>query len=161
MNHLLDDLDLTSRATYLPWKLSGGEKQRVAIARAIINDPEFPKNKIFLDKFSKILCGKFRPLHFKGVINVVNRLLEITKPKFLYLGMKDFQQLALIKAHINQNKINTNLVQCPTIREKNGIAISSRNSNLNKKQVGDAGKIYKFIKVNKKLIHYKILNRRY
>ena len=46
VNHLLDDLDLTSRATYLPWKLSGGEKQRVAIARAIINDPEF----LFLDE---------------------------------------------------------------------------------------------------------------
>ncbi len=46
VNHLLDDLGLTSRATYLPWKLSGGEKQRVAIARAIINDPEF----LFLDE---------------------------------------------------------------------------------------------------------------
>lgn len=46
VNHLLDDLGLTSRATYLPWKLSGGEKQRVAIARAIINDPDF----LFLDE---------------------------------------------------------------------------------------------------------------
>jgi len=46
VNHLLDDLGLTSRTTYLPWKLSGGEKQRVAIARAIINDPEF----LFLDE---------------------------------------------------------------------------------------------------------------
>jgi pantoate--beta-alanine ligase len=118
------------------------------------------KNKIYLNNFSKILCGKFRPYHFKGVLNVVNRFLEIIKPKFLYLGMKDFQQLALIKAHINQNKINTNLVQCPTIREKNGIAISSRNYNLKKKQVGYAVKIYNFIKVNKKLIHYKILNKK-
>ena len=65
-----------------------------------------PKKKIYLDKFSKDLCGQFRKGHFKGVIDVVNRFLEIIKPKKIFLGNKDFQQLYLIKKHIKkkQNK---------------------------------------------------------
>ena len=55
------------------------------------------KNKIFLDKFSKKLCGKFRKGHFEGVLNVVNRFLEIINPKYIFLGKKDFQQFYLIK----------------------------------------------------------------
>ena len=54
------------------------------------------EKKIYLDKFSKELCGKFRKGHFKGVIDVVNRFLEIIKPKTILLGNKDFQQLYLI-----------------------------------------------------------------
>ena len=60
---------------------------------------------LYLDKFSKELCGKFRPNHFKGVVNVINRFLEIVKPKSIFLGMKDYQQLILIKSHIKKNKI--------------------------------------------------------
>ena len=119
-----------------------------------------PRNKIYLENFSKILCGKFRPFHFKGVINVVNRFLEIIKPKFIFLGVKDFQQLSLIKSHIIKNKINTNLMPCTTLRERNGVALSSRNSKLTRKQLKIAGKIYKYIKNNKKLILYKILNKK-
>ena len=119
-----------------------------------------PKNRIFLGKFSKILCGKFRPFHFNGVVNVVNRFLEIIKPKFLYLGRKDYQQLLLIKSHIIQNKIKTKIIECPTIREKNGVAISSRNSKLTKIQIQNAGKICKFIKRNKKQIFIKILKKK-
>ena len=63
-----------------------------------------PKNKIFLHNFSKKLCGKSRKGHFEGVLNVVNRLLEIIKPKNIFLGLKDFQQLYLIKAHIYKKK---------------------------------------------------------
>ena len=74
------------------------------------------KNKIFLDRSSKKLCGKYRKGHFKGVVNVVNRLLEIIKPKRIFLGHKDFQQLFLIKKHIKKNKINTKVVSCKTIR---------------------------------------------
>ena len=60
-----------------------------------------PKNKIFLDKSSKRLCGKFRKGHFEGVLNVVNRFIEIIKPKYIFLG-KDYQQLYLIKKHIKK-----------------------------------------------------------
>ena len=109
-----------------------------------------PKIIVFLDEFSKELCGKFRPLHFKGVINVVNRFLEIIKPRWIFLGAKDFQQLSIIKKHINKNKIKTKIISCTTIREKNGIAFSSRNLLLKKKDYFIAGKIYHLIKKNKK-----------
>ncbi len=84
------------------------------------------KNKLFLDRFSKKLCGKFRKSHFKGVINVVNRFIEIIKPKQILLGNKDFQQQILIKKHIIKNKINTKVVQCKTVRNQDYIAYSSR-----------------------------------
>ena len=80
------------------------------------------KNKIFLDQSSKILCGKYRKGHFIGVIDVVNRLLEIIKPKKIFLGKKDFQQLFLIKKHIIKNKINTKVIPCKTIRDKYFVA---------------------------------------
>ena len=119
-----------------------------------------PTSSVYLHNFSKILCGKFRPFHFMGVVNVVNRFLDTIKPKFIYLGMKDFQQLSLIKSHIIKNKINTELISCPTIREKNGVAVSSRNNRLNQKQLDQAGKIYQFIKDNKKLIINRILKKK-
>ena len=74
--------------------------------------------------------------------------------------MKDFQQLTLIQSHIEKNKIKTELITCPTVRERNGVAVSSRNQNLNKNQLKIAGKIYKFIKNNKELILYKILKKK-
>ena len=119
-----------------------------------------PKTKVYLGGFSKILCGKYRPLHFRGVVDVVNRFINIIKPKFLYLGMKDFQQLSLIKSHIIKNKIKIKLISCPTIREQNGTALSSRNSRLNKDQLKITGEIYHFVKNNKKLILNKIMDKR-
>ena len=121
------------------------------------------QNKIYLDKSSKILCGKFRIGHFEGVLNVINRFLEIIKPKYLFLGKKDYQQLFLIKKHIKKRKINTQIIECNTIRDKNGVACSSRNSNLNTKQLKIASKIYKLnfaakIKL-KKRFHFSILDK--
>ena len=104
-----------------------------------------PKNKIFLDKSSKKLCGKFRKGHFEGVLNVVNRFIEIIKPKYIFLGKKDFQQLFLIKKHIEKRKIKSKIIECKTIRENNGIACSSRNSNLNKTQIKIASKIFNYL----------------
>ena len=108
------------------------------------------KNKIYIDKFSNELCGKFRPRHFKGVINIVNRFLEIIKPQFIYLGKKDFQQCYLIKQHIKLANIKTQVVECNTVRNKKGLAHSSRNINLNKSQLNLASNIIKLIK-NEKL----------
>jgi pantoate--beta-alanine ligase len=119
-----------------------------------------PKLPLSLDIFSKKLCGKFRPGHFKGVINVVNRFLDIIKPRSIYLGVKDFQQLSLIKLHIRKNKIKTNVVGCSTIREKNGMALSSRNNKLHKEEKKIAGKIYHYIKQNKKHIFSMILKNK-
>ena len=113
-----------------------------------------PKRKIFLDKFSKELCGKYRKGHFPGVLNVVNRFLDIIKPKKLLLGKKDFQQLYLIKKHIVKRKINTKIIECETIREKNGIACSSRNFRLNLRDKKVASKIYYYFKKIKYKFNY-------
>ena len=64
-----------------------------------------PKSSLYLNAFSKKLCGKFRPGHFKGVINIVNRFIEIIKPRSIFLGYKYFQQLSLINLQINKDKI--------------------------------------------------------
>ena len=113
-----------------------------------------PNNKVYMHKFSKYLCGKFRKGHFEGVLNVINRFLEIIKPKYIYLGLKDFQQLILINNHILKNRINTRVIQCVTIREKNGVAFSTRNFNLNKKELKIASNIYKHLfNLKKKVIN--------
>ena len=116
------------------------------------------QNKLFLDKFSKKLCGKSRKGHFKGVLNVVNRFLEIIKPKYIFLGKKDYQQSYLISKHILKNKINTKIIHCKTIRENNGVASSTRNENLSKNQFLIASNVYKYIK-NKKRSFKKNLNK--
>ena len=100
------------------------------------------KENVYLDKFSKKLCGRFRKGHFEGVLNVVNRFIEIIKPRYIFLGKKDYQQLYLIKKHIEKRKIKSKIIGCKTIREINGIACSSRNINLNKNQMKVASNIY-------------------
>ena len=119
-----------------------------------------PKKKIFLDKFSKKLCGKFRKGHFEGVLNVVNRFIEIIKPRYIYLGKKDYQQLYLIKKHIEKRQIKSKIIECKTIRENNGIAFSSRNSNLNKNQIKIASNIFHYLSnLKKKIIkNYNLFN---
>ena len=108
------------------------------------------KNKIFIHKFSKTLCGKFRKSHFKGVLNVVNRFLEIIKPKEILLGKKDFQQLALVQKHIKKNRINTKIIPCKTIRDKNFIAYSSRLKKLKSHEKNTLIKTLKILKNYKK-----------
>jgi pantoate--beta-alanine ligase len=108
------------------------------------------KNKVFLDKSSKKLCGKFRKGHFEGVLNVVNRFIEIIKPRYIFLGKKDYQQLFLIKKHIEKRKIKSKIIECKTIRENNGIACSSRNLNLSKSQIKIASNIFHYLNNLKK-----------
>ena len=91
-----------------------------------------------------VLEGAQRPGHFRGVGQVVGRLLEIVKPDFLYLGQKDFQQCMVIGSLIRQmpNIAGTELIVCPTVREADGLAMSSRNRRLTDPQRALAGIIY-------------------
>ena len=120
-----------------------------------------PEKIIYLDKFEKKLCGKFRKGHFKGVLNVVNRLLQIIKPKNILLGIKDFQQLYLIKKHLINKQINTKVISCKTIREKNGVACSTRNNIISKNQLVIASKVFKYLTKKKKMIKKGIINFKY
>ena len=105
--------------------------------------------KIKISSFSKKLCGKFRPGHFEGVVDVINRFIKIIKPNKIFLGKKDMQQLKIIEEFINKNKIKTKVVGCKTVREKNGLACSSRNFLLSSNEKKIASKIYKLL-INKK-----------
>tara|TARA_Y200000002_G_scaffold99888_1_gene81027 strand:- start:15 stop:830 length:816 start_codon:yes stop_codon:yes gene_type:complete len=116
------------------------------------------KKTIYLDSFSKKLCGKSRKGHFKGVLDIVNRFLDLIKPKYIFLGVKDFQQSYLITKHILKRKINTKVINCKTIREKNGVACSTRNKNLSKHQFKVASKVIKYLKNKKRLAKKRFLN---
>jgi pantoate--beta-alanine ligase len=74
--------------------------------------------------------GVFRPGHFKGMLQVVHRLLDIVKPSVLYMGQKDFQQQLLVKCMLENIFPNITLITVPTVREYSGLAMSSRNSRL-------------------------------
>tara|TARA_Y100000590_G_scaffold364035_1_gene422060 strand:+ start:6 stop:818 length:813 start_codon:yes stop_codon:yes gene_type:complete len=101
----------------------------------IPNTKEIYKNnnnkKIKLNKKDKIMCSLYRPGHFEGVLAVINQFLKKIKPTFIFLGEKDYQQLFLIKKFINKN-FKVNVFACKTIRDKNKVALSSRNNLLNK-----------------------------
>ena len=90
---------------------------------------EIRSNYIF-GELEKVMEGAFRPGHFAGVAQVVGRLLDITNPDHLYMGQKDFQQVAIVKSMIKQRNQDLEVVMCPIIRENDGLAMSSRNVRL-------------------------------
>ena len=114
--------------------------------------------KIKLLKNQKILCAKFRKGHFEGVLGVINQFLKIVKAKYMFLGEKDFQQIYLINNFI-KNKFKIKIVSCPTIRNTNYFAYSSRNILLKKNDIKNATIIINCIKnfknsITKKKINY-------
>jgi pantoate--beta-alanine ligase len=83
---------------------------------------------------SEKMCGHFRPHHFSGVATVVAKLLNIVRPARTYFGQKDFQQTVIIKRMAKDLNLDSEIVVCPTIREEDGLALSSRNAYLDKTQ---------------------------
>jgi pantoate--beta-alanine ligase len=91
----------------------------------------------------KVMEGKFRPGHFKGVAIVVKKLLEIVTPTKAYFGEKDFQQLAIIKKMVNIMQMPVIIVPCPIVREPDGLAMSSRNARLTEAERAEAPVIFR------------------
>ena len=100
------------------------------------------KSKVKLSKKDKILCAKFRKGHFEGVLDVMNKLTKIINPQKIFMGEKDFQQLYLVK-RLLEKKYKTKVIPCKIIRDKNKVALSSRNFLLNKSNLNVAANIYK------------------
>ncbi len=117
-------------------------------------------NKITLKNSEKILCAKFRKGHFEGVLDIMDRFIKLINPKYVFMGEKDFQQLFLVKNYIKK-KYKTLTYSCKTIRDKNKVALSSRNILLSKKDLNKVGIISaKLIKI-KSNINKKYLNQNY
>ena len=98
--------------------------------------------KINISNKYKVLCAKNRPGHFEGVLAVINQFIKRIKPKYLFLGSKDFQQLFLIKKFIGK-KFKTKIIECKTIRDDGFLPYSSRNLILSKSNLKIAQKISK------------------
>lgn len=104
--------------------------------------------KYDLDNLEYILEGEFRPGHFQGVCKVVDLLLQIVKPNFLFLGEKDYQQCKVIGLMIDskQTDIQCSLITIPTIRDQSGLAKSSRNLRLKASALVKATALFKALK---------------
>ncbi len=115
----------------------------------------YPKNyqeiQLDLGFLAKTMEGKFRPGHFDGVVNVVNRLFDIVKPNKAFFGLKDFQQVAVIKFMVEQLQIPVEIVACPTLRENGGLAMSSRNLRLSEQNKQEALMLFKTLDFAKTL----------
>lgn len=106
------------------------------------NTEIYPKNwispQVDLEGLDQVMEGKFRPGHFKGVVQVVSRLFEIVEPQKAFFGLKDFQQVAVIKKMVEKLNLPLQIVACETSRTEKGLAMSSRNKRLSEAQKEEA-----------------------
>lgn len=110
-----------------------------------------PCTFVNIESLSNHLCGKSRPIHFRGVCTVVSKLFIIINPDNAYFGQKDAQQLAIIKKMVKDLNFDINIVGCPIVREEDGLAKSSRNVYLNPKERKAALCLSRAINVGKTL----------
>jgi len=89
--------------------------------------PEGFQTTVEVTEMSRLLCGQFRPIHFKGVATVVIKLFNIVNPHLAVFGEKDYQQLAVIKRMVRDLNLDVEVIGQPTVREPDGLAMSSRN----------------------------------
>ena len=117
------------------------------------------QSQIKIKKKNKILCAKYRKGHFEGVLDVMSRLTTLIKPKKIFMGEKDFQQFFLVR-NLIEKKFNTKVIRCKTIRNKNKLALSSRNFLLDKQQLKNVEKISKtFLNLKNKIKNTSNINR--
>jgi pantoate--beta-alanine ligase len=120
--------------------------------------PEEDKREFHFGNLDNVMEALHRPGHFNGVAQVVSRLFEIVKPDIAVFGLKDFQQLAVVKALVKQTDNKVRIIGNPIIRENDGLAMSSRNSLLEPEIRSRAKIIYKTIStVNQMIKNYDII----
>lgn len=111
-----------------------------------------PHAYVSIDTLSDTLCGKTRPIHFKGVCTVVSKLFNIVAPDRAYFGQKDAQQLAIIRKMVQDLNFDIQIVGCPIIREEDGLAKSSRNTYLSAEERKAALILSKTIFMGQKMV---------
>ena len=110
------------------------------------------RTKIDVGPMESLLCGRTRPGHFNGVATVVAKLFHIVQPTRAYFGRKDYQQTLIIRNMVQDLNYDVEIVTCPTIRESDGLAMSSRNSYLNFIERQKAASLYRALKLAESLI---------
>ena len=105
-----------------------------------------------VEELSRALCGRSRPTHFRGVTTVVAKLFNIVRPNFAIFGAKDAQQALVVKRMVRDLNFDTEIVIGPTVREKDGLAMSSRNEYLTPEERKDATLLYQSLLRAKELI---------
>ncbi len=114
--------------------------------------PEPQRSFVDVEEVSEHLCGKFRPGHFRGVATVVLKLLQIVQPDRAYFGEKDAQQLAVIRRMVRDLNVPVEIAAVPTVREPDGLALSSRNQHLTPEQRTLAPLLYRALVLARKRI---------
>lgn len=121
--------------------------------------PEDFLTEVYVKEISDRLEGMFRPGHFVGVTTIVTKLINIVKPNIIYLGQKDAQQAIIIKKMCEDLNIDTEIKICPTVRERTGLAMSSRNLYLKDDEKMEASILYEALNEGKKMIlDYKVVD---
>ena len=118
---------------------------------SFIYPEDFKKIDLDISHLDAKMEGEFRPGHFVGVVNVVYRLFQLIQPNKAYFGNKDFQQLSIIAFMTEKLNLPIDIIGCETAREKNGLAMSSRNLRLSNKQKEEASIIYQTLIKGKEL----------
>ncbi len=114
--------------------------------------PEGYRTYVTVEELSDKLCGAFRPGHFRGVATVVTILFNIVMPHRAYFGLKDYQQSVIIRRMVRDLRMDIDIVACPTVREPDGLAMSSRNTYLNEKERKSATVLYRALKEAEKVL---------
>ena len=133
-------------------KLSGLNVDAVFIPEADEMYQDGFNTTISIGHIGEILCGASRHGHFNGVATVVEKLFNIVMPDKAYFGQKDFQQTVVIKKLVKDLNFNIDIIVCPTVRETDGLAMSSRNSYLNNEERKAAAILYKALKQGEALL---------
>jgi pantoate--beta-alanine ligase len=110
-----------------------------------------------LPTLTQVLCGPRRPGHFRGVATVVAKLLEITRPTRAYFGEKDYQQLRVISQMVEDLNLPVHIIACGTVRERDGLACSSRNTYLSRDEREEAVKLYQALYLGRELVERRIM----
>jgi pantoate--beta-alanine ligase len=146
--------DLSKYPRDLPRDLAMLEKESADVVFFPSDKEMYPAGYdtwVTVDNLTKPLEGDSRPTHFRGVTTIVNKLFNIVRPTNAYFGQKDAQQVLVIKKMATDLNMNLKVITCPTVREPDGLAMSSRNVYLNPEQRKAAPVVFKSLQLVEKL----------